>query len=244
MGGKCEIRSGLELNMWRFLLHLLYKIKNMTRILIAFLMLLTACGGGKKVDHLLEEVWNKDQAVRHKMAELTKAVTIDGCIEKVDSLLIINELKDRIDAENVEIVEKVLLNGLPKNLSRNSYRTIWGVIDHSPLPTQERYLPIVKQMAEGGLIEADEYAILLDRIAMRRGRLQRFGSQVVQYGTPGEIYAYVYPIENPEILDSLRTSVGLLPMAEYLDQVSTIIGVDVKYDPTLTIEKLEKLQNQ
>ena len=57
------------------------------------------------------------------------------------------------------------------------------------------------------------------------------------------MHLYVYPIENPGVLDSLRASVGLAPMAEYLDQVSITTGLEVQYNPSMTIEQLEKLRN-
>lgn len=202
-----------------------------------------ACSGQRSVDRLLVEVWNKDQSVRHKVAELTKTITVDGCIENVDSLRTLIELQQRTDAENLAVVEQLLRNGLPLKLSRDSYKTIWLVVDHAPLAIQEKYLPLVGQMADNGAIGMDEYAVLSDRVAMGQGRPQRYGSQVVQFGTPDMMHLYVYPIENPGVLDSLRASVGLSPMAEYLDQVSITTGLEVQYNPSMTIEQLEKLRN-
>ena len=43
--------------------------------------------------------------------------------------------------ENIIIVEDILKNGVPKKLSKESYETIWLVIDHASLEKQEKYLP-------------------------------------------------------------------------------------------------------
>lgn len=214
----------------------------MKRIFIVVVLLFAAYGCQRNIDKVLAEVWDKDQAVRHKMMELTKAVTIDGCTEKIDSLVIISELQERIDAENIVIVERILCNGLPKNLSADSYKTIWIVIDHASHEKQEQYLPIVEQMVKMGVIGADEYAILSDRVAMGQNRPQRYGSQVVQFGSTDMLQMYVYPIEDADALDSLRASVGLSPMAEYLNRVTEATGIEVKYEPRMTIEQFDKLR--
>ena len=215
----------------------------MKYLFVIISLLFIACCGQKSADTILAEVWDKDQSIRHKIIELTKAVTIDGCTEKMDSLVISCELQERIDAENLAIVEKLLRNGLPKNLSHNSYEVIWIVIDHAPLEKQEQYLPLIKQMADMGLVGADECAILLDRVAMGRNHPQCYGSQIVQFGTPDVMQMYVYPIENPDIVDSLRASVGLSPLVEYLDQVTKTMGCEVKYEPAMTVEQLNELRN-
>lgn len=216
----------------------------MKHVIIVVVLLFATCGGRGDVDKLLADVWDKDQDVRHKMMELTKAVVVDGCVEKVDLLLMISELQNRIDVENMAIMERILQNGLPKNLSPDSYKTIWLVIDHAPLEKQVQYIPIIEQMVKMGAMGADEYAILSDRVAMGQNRPQLYGSQIVQFGTPDAMQMYVYPIEKPDILDSLRASVGLSPMVEYLDQVAKSAGLEVKYMPTMTIEQLEKLRNE
>lgn len=224
--------------LWR-----MYYFCYMKRIFIfVTLLLFTSCSSQRNIDKLLAEVWDRDQSVRHKMMELTREVSVDGRMEKIDSLLIVGELQECIDAENISIVERILCNGLPKNLNAASYKTIWIVIDHASHEKQEQYLPMVEQMVEMGVIGADEYAVLWDRVRMGQNRPQRYGSQVVQFGNIDMLQIYVYPIENADALDSLRASVGLSPMEEYLDQVTKAIGIEVKYEPEMTVEQFEKLR--
>jgi hypothetical protein len=107
-----------------------------------------------------------------------------------------------------------------------------------------QYLPIVEQMASEKLIEKDDFAVLFDRVALGQNRPQRYGSQTVQFGTPGDMQLYVWPVENPATLDSLRESVGLSPLADYLDQLVEITGIRPQFIPTLTIEELNEMRGR
>ena len=154
----------------------------MKKLIVALSIFLIACSALKSTDTLLKEVWNDDQQPRQQMLKLTKAVTVDGRTELIDSLILVNEIVERNDARNIKVVDKILKRGLPQGLSEESYKTIWIVIDHAPLEKQEQYLLLVEQMANASYIGLDEYAILYDRVAMGQNRPQRYGSQLVQFG--------------------------------------------------------------
>lgn len=216
----------------------------MKRLLIIILALLgVACGGGaRQTDQLLAEVWTKDQSARRQMVELTKAVTVDGCAELIDSLIVASEHMERIDAENMATVDSLLQQGLPEGLSPESYKTIWIVINHSTLERQLHYLPLIEQMASRGVIGHDEYATLYDRVAMKQNRPQRYGTQSVQFGSPENMQLFIWSVESPDELDSLRASVGLMPMADYLRTLTQTVGIEAQYIPTLTTAELNALR--
>lgn len=216
----------------------------MKRILVVAALLMAACNTSRSVDRLLAEVWMQDQAIRQQMIELTRAVTIEGRMELVDSLLIVNEAMERIDSENMAVVDSLLKQGLPEGLSEESYKTIWIVIDHASLVQQELYLPLIKQMADDGKIDQDEYATLFDRVAMKQQRPQRYGTQSVQFGAAGATQLRLWPVECPAKLDSLRATVGLSPIAEYLETLTRTMGIDAQFDPAITVEELNALRNE
>ena len=216
----------------------------MKRLISTLVLLLVACNSVKTTDSILAEVWEKDQSVRLRMAELTKAVSVEGRTDLIDSLVSVVDEQQRIDEENMAVVDSLLQRGLPTCLSADSYKTIWIVIDHASLEKQEQYLPIVEQMSRDGLIGKDEYAILCDRIAMKQNRPQRYGSQVVQFGSIDAMKLYLWPVETPAELDSLRASAGLSPIAEYLNQVYKESGIEVKYEPTITVEAINAMRNK
>ena len=205
-------------------------------------LLLMGCATTKSTDKLLAEVWNDDQQPRHQLVELTKAVTVEGRTELIDSLILVNDIVERNDAKNIKVVDKILKSGLPQGLSEESYKTIWIVIDHAPLEKQEQYLPLVEQMATEGYVGVDEYAILYDRVAMGQNRHQRYGSQLVQFGAVDAQKLYVWPIKDGAKVDSLRNTVGMSPFSDYLKDIEEATGITPIYDSTLTIEELNKMR--
>lgn len=217
----------------------------MKRLLIIGLLFMVACGGStKSTDRLLAEVREADQGIRHQMAALTKAVTVEGRTELIDSLILTSEQVERIDTRNVIIVDSLLQGGLPKGLSTESYKTIWLVIDHAPLQIQQKHLPLIEQMAAQGFIAQSDYATLFDRIAMGQHKPQRYGSQAVQFGTNDKQHLYLWPVECVQKLDSLRTAVGMLPIDEYLLLLTEATGIEAQFDPAITVEEMELLRGK
>ncbi len=217
-------------------------MRNLIFCIIA--LLLVGCAATKSTDKLLAEVWNDDQKPRHQLMELTKAVMVEGCTKLIDSLILVNDIVERNDAKNIKVVDKILKSGLPQGLSEESYKTIWIVIDHATLEKQEQYLPLVEQMATEGYVGVDEYAILYDRVAMGQNRHQRYGSQLVQFDNAEAMQLYVWPIEDVEKLDSLRSAVGLSSFYNYLKDIEETMGIVPVYDTTLTIEELNKMRGK
>lgn len=215
----------------------------MRRFISILGLLLVACGSTKSTDEILAEVWEKDQAIRVQMLKLNTAVIVEGRTELIDSLVSVSEEVERIDDENLVIVEDVLQQGLPAGLSADSYNTIWIVIDHASIEKQEEYLPVVEQMSAEGLIPIDKHAILLDRVAMRQKRPQRYGSQVLQFGQADAVKSYVWPVENPMVLDSLRSSVGMSPIADYVNQITETTGIEAIYKPDMTVEEITQMRD-
>ena len=78
-------------------------MKGVVFILLTFL---AACNSNKSTDAILAEVWDRDQSIRYQMIELTKAVTVDGRTELVDSLIATSEAVNLIDAKNMSIVDR------------------------------------------------------------------------------------------------------------------------------------------
>ena len=215
----------------------------MRRFISILGLLLVACGSTKSTDEILAEVWEKDQAIRVQMLKLNTAVIVEGRTELIDSLVSVSEEVERIDDENLVIVEDVLQQGLPAGLSADSYNTIWIVIDHASIEKQEEYLPIVEQKSAEGLIPIDKHAILLDRVAMRQKRPQRYGSQVLQFGQADAVKSYVWPVENPMVRDSLRSSVGMSPNADYVNQITETTGIEAIYNPDMTVEEITQMRD-
>jgi hypothetical protein len=122
-----------------------------------------------------------------------------------------------IDSLNTVKVEKIISTyGYPgKNLVGSEYsETAFLVIQHASLEVQEKYLPIIKEAATRRQIRKSPCALLIDRINMRKGVPQIYGTQLVFDKLTGKYK--LYPIENIKNVDERRKEVGLGTLREYL----------------------------
>ena len=92
---------------------------------------------------------------------------------------------------------------------------IFLVIQHSDLETQKKYLPMMKEAVIKGNADSGSLALLIDRIEIREGRKQIYGSQI---GTkPDNKTQYVLPLIDPDNVDKRRAEVGLGPISDYVN---------------------------
>lgn len=94
--------------------------------------------------------------------------------------------------------------------------TLFLVTQHADQTTQEKYLPIMREAVKNGKAQGSNLALLEDRVALGQGKKQIYGSQVGR-DTETQLY-YVLPLEDPDNVDKRRSSVGLQPLADYLNR--------------------------
>ena len=203
--------------------------KSIILSIIAVMALLTGCNLYNRV---LEDVYDKDQAAR--------AWTVGMASLSADEIVEYTAEMERVDSLNQTMVFGILDNdGWPSNLSDKANRAIWIVIDHSDLTSRSKYLSFVRAKADEGILDKSDYAMLNDRVLMEEGKPQVYGTQIKMAATfDGEDMAmqlYLWPVENPDALDSLRRSVGLSPIEEYLRSSSESVGQEVIWDKEKTV---------
>lgn len=88
------------------------------------------------------------------------------------------------------------------------------VVQHADLATQEKYLPMMRDAVKKGNAKGSSLALLEDRVLMRNGKRQLYGSQIGRDPTTGSYY--LSPLEDPDLVDERRASVGLGKLAEYI----------------------------
>jgi hypothetical protein len=85
------------------------------------------------------------------------------------------------DYKNLEKV-KVILDKYgwlgPDEIGVQGNTTLFLVIQHADIKTQEKYLPMMKDAAKKGKASAADLAYLTDRIEVRNGRPQVYGTQL------------------------------------------------------------------
>ena len=62
--------------------------------------------------------------------------------------------------------------------------------------------------------------------------------EVSQFNLPGDMYLYIWPVKKAEGLDSLRSTVGMNPISEYLQQLTEVTGINAQYVPQLTVTEI------
>lgn len=102
----------------------------------------------------------------------------------------------------------------PDVISEQGNSTLFLVIQHADIITQEKYLPMMREAVKKGNARASSLALLEDRVLLRNGKNQIYGSQI---GTDSKTnIAYVLPLEDPDNVDKRRAEVGLPPIADYI----------------------------
>jgi hypothetical protein len=163
----------------------------------------------------LLKMQNDDQRYRDEAARIRKmSLPADGKQKRVSALM---EKQERLDNRNlkrlVQIIDKY---GWPGRslVGREASLTAFLIIQHADLEDQKKYLPVLKEAVRRGEANQDYAALLEDRILMREGKKQSYGSQLHSNEVTKQLE--LWPIEDEENVDARRASVGLEPLAEYL----------------------------
>lgn len=98
------------------------------------------------------------------------------------------------------------------------------IVQHTPFEDWQRgMLRHVEQAVRAGGLDGQDYALLYDRVQMKLGGAQKYGTQL----RPEEGRLHLEPIEDPAAVDSLRAELGMPPLDEYLEVVEEAYGMEV-----------------
>ena len=160
---------------------------------------------------ILESIHQEDQKYRQQINDIEKKYGWKSD-EMTAHWKIINE-KDSI---NLIKIEKILdeRGWLGANIiGEQGNGTLFLVIQHSDLETQLKYLPMMRDAVKIGNARASSLALLEDRVALKQGKRQIYGSQI-HSDKNGE--KFVAPLIDPENVDKRRAEVGLGTISEYV----------------------------
>lgn len=124
----------------------------------------------------------------------------------------------------------------PSEVGGRASGALFLAIQHSNLPTQKYYLPMMRAAVTAGKARGSSLALLEDRIALGEGRPQTYGSQIGRDNATGKFF--VRPLLEPETVDQRRAALGMQPLAEYVKQWSIVWDVEVYK------QQLPELMNQ
>lgn len=167
-------------------------------------------------------IFDDDQNIRNQYVSAQKEYGHQSKI--VDSLGEIMIVKDSINLIKVTgILDKYGWVGSDK-VGGQANQTLFLVIQHSDLATQQKYLPMMREAVKNKNASGSSLALLEDRVALREGKHQIYGSQI---GYDDDSHkSYVLPLQDPDHVDERRASVGLPPLAEYVKRWEIIWDVE------------------
>jgi hypothetical protein len=102
-------------------------------------------------------------------------------------------------------------------VGREAAAAFWLLVQHQELGLQQRLLPEMEEAVAHGDASAEDYALLFDRVMIREGREQRWGTQTSC--VDGE--AVLDPVEDPAEIDRRRQALYLPPLDAYLEEMGS-----------------------
>jgi len=125
------------------------------------------------------------------------------------------KIKQVHEKNNCRIKEIIKEHGWPGNdlVGKNGADAAWYITQHAVLDTEfmNSCLPLLQNAVINKQAEGRHLAFLQDRTLTMAGKPQKFGTQ---FKTNEEGKVVPFPIENPEVVDDLRTDLGLETLAE------------------------------
>ena len=180
----------------------------------------------KPLKEQLERIYVRDQTLRQLYQDAEEKFGRDSDEMKYFWQLV-SEQDSINEREVLQIIEERGWVGRSV-VGGQANMTLWLVIQHAPLETQEKYLPLLQESVKKGESSGSHLALLEDRILMRNGKPQKYGSQITSDPQTGK--SMVYEIADPEYVNQRRKEVGLGPIQEYVS----------RWDIEWTIEQKEK----
>lgn len=160
----------------------------------------------------------------------------------------IDEIRERYGAESKEMndlyakmktadsLNTIIVSGIinkygwlgVKEIGEQGNVTLFFVVQHSELDCQDKYLPVLRDAVKNGNARAKDLALLEDRVALKHGNPQIYGSQVIW--NMKENSSVVAPLLDPDNVDKRRALIGLGLLSDY------VLVFDIKWD----VEKYKK----
>lgn len=195
--------------------------------------------GDAAFERLLDRAKEREKEIdRHLREELLELAAADDTLTKelehllreskwgsapVDSVAVaaLREEAVPVRARFREIVEE---HGWPgwSLVGREGSVAAWQIAQHADTALQRELLPLLEQAADRGDASKSNWAYLLDRVRIRRGEKQRYGTQF--RWSVGEGRWVLHPVEDPESLEARRAEIGLEPIEDYLTTMKDLYG--------------------
>ncbi|MCD6010386.1 MAG: hypothetical protein K0Q79_248 [Flavipsychrobacter sp.] len=164
----------------------------------------------KPLAAMLDTIYETDQQYRKQINEVKAKYGQDS--KEMKELWANQNYHDSLN--QIKVVAIIDQYGWPGTdiVGWRGSQAVWAVIQHADITVQDKYLPIMREAVKNKKASASHLALLEDRVNLRHGRKQVYGSQV-ESDKDG---LFNGELEDPDNVDKRRAEVGLNPLAEYL----------------------------
>jgi hypothetical protein len=165
---------------------------------------------------VLENIVDKDQGIRR--------ILVDSIgIDSPQAGLYIKQMMD-IDADNQKKIIVILhkYGWIEKSkIGKKAAEAFFYTIQHADSTLMAKWFPEFKRLADIGEADKVECAMMEDRLLMRRGKKQLYGTQAAVFREDKK--PAIWPIENPKSVNERRKKVGFdLTVQENADRIKAI----------------------
>jgi hypothetical protein len=157
----------------------------------------------------------EDQAIRNEL--------ISKGVEQPDKSILARMTE--IDAANTERMKAIVQqHGWPsrKLVGSDGAHAAFLLVQHADPAFQKEMLPLVEKAYKSGSLSGQSYALLLDRVLVREGKPQMYGTQAKPFEEWKDGQVAAMPIEDEANVDKRRAEVGLPPLSEYLKMMKQV----------------------
>ncbi|AXO79244.1 hypothetical protein DZC78_02230 [Olleya aquimaris] len=181
----------------------------------------------------LDIVYEDDQSLRKKYQKVEKEFGWNS--QQAKDLWAKQEMLDSINIVKVTaIIDKYGWLGI-NEVGENGNSAIFLVLQHSDLNTQLEYLPVLEKATEKRKATKSELAYFKDRVLLRQGKKQVYGTQY-EWDDEKKEY-YLSSVIEPEKLNERRESVGILSIEEYYETY-----LNREWNLSEYIERIERIE--
>ncbi|MCX2481548.1 hypothetical protein OQY15_20780 [Pedobacter sp. MC2016-15] len=189
-----------------------------------------SCSDTLQLHQKLTEIRKRDQGARARIIKDLESKTP----EAIRSAALEMKISDR---KNQLFIAALLDKcGWPQGLSTIENNTIFLVIDHADTAFMAKYFPMLKTQCDRGVVAKSDYATMQDRMQLRNGQKQTYGTQTFKVG----MLVTIWPIEELVSLDSRRRAMGLLPMMDYINLLNQTYKSEIVWDKEMTLEQAKE----
>ena len=210
-----------------------HKFNLVSFIILLCMIGLTSCSDGKdrknnliinkaELKTELDSIMIRDQKYRKMMNDTSAKYGWES--EPMKSLW---KKQSQLDSANLkkvlEIIEEIQVYPGDSIVGFPTRKSAFFVLQHAPDSIQEKYLPMIMNAAKSGQLDKNLAAMYHDRYLLHRGLPQIYGSQFLikrklDSLTGEQIVTYeLYKLKDSTKVDSLRSSMGMIPLKDYLN---------------------------